>query len=100
MNIDAFTLERIKMLDYILANCSLDDVKSIVQQQKTYNTLSGINEVSNGPLYSMINKIDVLETEINSLNEDIKVLIKLLNTMINTPYTYEFNMLKQKRSAY
>lgn len=100
MIIDTFTLEKIRMLDYILANSSLEDVKAIVQQQKTYNILAGTAESEQGPLQSMINHVNYLETQVRDLNEDMKTLTKIINTIVSTPYSYELNMLKQKRSAY
>lgn len=99
---------KIDLVDDLLTSMTIEELKNLVDQQKNVNKLRGtpvtepvINKLKN-EIFSQDMRITSLQSELITLKEDVKMLIKALNTPITMPYTHssEFNALKSKHYIY
>jgi hypothetical protein len=92
--------EKIVFLDKLFGSMSTDQLKEITESEQVVARLKGIDQ---NPmiLQKLIDDNQTLSLDLINLRNDVKDLIKVLNTTVFTvPYSQDFQTLKNKHSIY
>ena len=102
----ASDIEKLKLFDQLFSALTVDEIKNAIGADLVVGKLRDC-PTSQGPIMEVVDEITSLRTEtiklrseLNSLRDDIQILVKLVNKPYDVNATHDMNTLKIRHGVY